>query len=231
MKFLKEAKVVRIDPKKHLAVLKDNTKINYDYLVIASGQKVDIPDIPGKTKDGVFAFYNFEEIKEIRGRALIANTVCLWGEPAIALKLGEIFLNKGREVKIISKPKPEVLPVSEKLEWIDDLELSEIIGEGAELKAIKLSNGKAIGVDLFLFVGNLIAASEFLKDTDLKTEEGYILVNDAFQANFEDIFACGSVARKQGMAEAKSWEAVINEGQLVANKILEGRKLACQQTS
>ena len=221
--FLKENKVYRIDTKKKLVVLKDNAKIGYDYLVIASGQKVNIPDIPGKTKDGVFAFYSFEDIKGIKDRLLLANAICIMGEADLALRLAEIFLNKDKEVKIIEKIKPKVLPVSEKLEWIDALELSEIIGDGAELKAIKLSNGKAIGVDLVLFVGNLIASTEFLKETDLQTEEGYVLVNDLFQTNFENIFSCGSVCRKQGLAEAKSWEIVVSEGQLVANQFLRNK--------
>jgi len=228
--FLKETKVYRIDTKKKLVILKDNAKINYDYLVIASGQKVNIPDIQGKTKDGVFAFYSFEDIKGIKDRLMLANAICILGEADLAIRLAEIFLNKDKEVKVISKIKPEVLPVSEKLEWINSLELSEIIGEGAELKAIKLNSGKAIGVDLVLFVGNLIASAEFLKETDLQTEEGYVLVNDLFQTNFENIFSCGSVCRKQGVSKVKSWEVVISEGQLVAKKILEGRKSLCQQT-
>lgn len=230
IKFLKENKAYRIDTKKKLVVLKDNAKINYDYLVIASGQKVNIPDIQGKTKDGVFSFYSFEDIKGIKDCLMLANAICILGEPNQAASLAEIFLNKDKEVKIIEKNRPEVLPASEKLEWIDNLELAEIIGDGAELKAIKLSSGKAIGVDLVIFVGNLVPSTEFLKETELQTENGYILVNEIFQTNFENIFSCGSVCKRQGMSDVKSWETVINEGQQVANKILEGRNSLCQQT-
>ncbi|MCM8780194.1 MAG: FAD-dependent oxidoreductase, partial [Candidatus Omnitrophica bacterium] len=108
--FLKGNKVYRIDTKKKLVVLKDNVKINYDYLVIASGEKVNIPDIPGKTKDGVFAFYNFEDIKGIKDRLMLVNTICMLGEANQVASLAEIFLNKNKEVKVIERNRPEALP-------------------------------------------------------------------------------------------------------------------------
>ena len=138
--FLKSSPVIKLEPKKQRLVLKDNTKINYDFLVIASGRGAGIPDIPGKSKDGVFSLYNLKDAKEIRQRLSIVNTVCLVGEAKICLALAQIISSKDKEVKVISRPKPEGFAASDKAEWIEGLAVAEIIGEGSELKALKLTN-------------------------------------------------------------------------------------------
>jgi len=234
VKFLRNSKVVKVDIKKQTVVLKDNSKINYDYLVIASGQKANIPDLPGKTKDGVFAVYELEDIKKVRERLLFSSAVCIVGEPKLCLRLSEVIAKKDKEVKIISKPRPDSFIQTPKTEWIDTFELTELIGEGAELKAFKLNNGKAIATSLVLFVGNYRPATEFLKETGIKENQGYVIVDDAMRTNFENVFACGSVCKNENYPQKeKSWEDGVKEGELVAAGIvdfLERGKTICQQT-
>lgn len=233
--FLKGAKVIRIDTKKRAVGLKDNRKINFDYLVIASGQKVNIPDIPGKGKDGVFAVYDLEGIKKIKERLMIAHTLAIIGEAKLALKLGEVIAKRDKEIKIISSSRPESFMPNEKIEWIDNFGLAEFIGEGAELKAMKLNNGKAVGISLALFIGNYLPSTEFLKETEIKTHQDYILADDAMATNMENIFACGSVCKNANFLEIeKTWDEAAGEGALAAQniiKLLERGKELCQQTS
>ena len=59
--LLKGIKVARIDTKRQAVVLKDNAKITYDWLIIASGCRIEIPDIPGRTKEGVYALDNLDD--------------------------------------------------------------------------------------------------------------------------------------------------------------------------
>ncbi len=233
--FQKNSSVIRLDNKKQRLVLKDNSKINYDYLIIASGQRVNVPDIPGKSKDGVFALYNLKEAKEIKQRLNIAQTVCLVGEPRVCLALAEIIATKDKEVKVISGPRLEGFVASEKSEWIEGLQIQEIIGEGSELKALKLNNGKVLGASLVLFCGNYTSACDFLKETEIKMRKGYIIVDDNMRTNLENIFACGSVCNKEGMIiKEKSWLAAAQEGVLAAGFIsglIERGKTLCQQSS
>lgn len=234
IQFLKESKVVKIDPKRRTVSIKDAEKLSYDYLVIASGQKMHVPEIPGKTKDGVFTLYNLEDAKEIKKRLMFTATACVVAEPVEACALADIYLGKDKEVKVISGGKPEAAPVNEKLEWVDSLTLSEIIGEGAELKAIKLSSGKAIGVDVVLFSGNYAPSTEFLKETDVATQDGFVVVNESLRTNWENIFSCGSVCRKENELKEKTDEEIINEALAVAEEIMrssERKTESCQQTS
>ena len=234
IRLFRDSKVVRLDVKKQTVVLKDNNKINYDYLVIASGRKVDIPDVPGKTKDGVFTVYELSDIKKIREHLPFCSGVCVIGEPALSLRLSEAIATNDKEIKIISKPPPASFVQTEGIEWIDNLQLSELIGEGAELKAFKLNNGKAVAVSLVLFTGNYLPCTEYLKETEVKQSEGYVIVDDAMRTNLENIFACGSVCKNENHPEKeKSWEEAVSEGAAVAAGILnylERGKTICQQT-
>jgi len=219
--FVKGAKVSRIDPKKQAVVLKDNSKLNYDFLVVASGQRVEISDVPGHTKDGVFAFYNLEDAQKIRQKLMLADTVCIIGNPDLSVRLGEAIAVKTPHVKIISSPRPSAFTQTDRIEWIDDFKLSEIIGEGSELKALKLDNGKAIGASLVLFTQSNKPSTEFLKDSEIIIKDGCIAVNQDMQTNLANVFACGNVARSAGSAiKEKNWQEAVNEGVLAAKYII-----------
>lgn len=218
IKLLKDSKVTGLNTKKNLVILKDNNKIGYDFLVIASGEKVNIPEISGNSKDGVFSVYALEDVKKIKERLLITDTVCIVAEPDFSLRLAEVLAQKEKFVKVISSPKPPFFIQTEKCEWIDNLQVSEIIGEGAELKALKLSNGKAIGTSLVLFAGNYIPCTEFLKESGIKMLNGYICVDNTLRTNIENIFACGSACKNETHeAKEKSWEEAGGEGDLAAS--------------
>jgi thioredoxin reductase len=149
--------------------------------------------------------------------------------------LCNIFAEKGKQVKVISKPRPEAAIPQDNVEWLDSQELTEIIGEGLELKAVKLSTGKAIGCSQVLFLGNYKPNTEFLKDTPVRLIEDYVWVDDKLQTSLENIFACGAVCRQDGFSGVgKSWDEAHREGVLAAENLinlLERGRIPCQPMS
>lgn len=230
--FLKNSKVIKVDPRKKAIILKDNNRVNYDYLVVAAGEKTNIPDIPGDTKDGVFTFSELQEVKKIKERLALGDTVTIVGDAQLSLGLWEAVAPRGKEVKIICSPRPQNFLPTTKVEWIENLSLTELIGEGAELKAFKLSNGKVVGTALVLFIGNRLPATDFLKESGIKMREHYVLVDDGMRTSLENVFACGSVCRKENsFTQGKSWEDAVNEGILAATNLFRLRergKTTCQ---
>lgn len=235
IRCMRPACVNRIEPSRQRVSLKDNTRVAFDYLIIASGQKIVLPDIPGKTKNGVFAVYNLAQLTEVKERLNIIDTVCIVGTSERAAQFYGPVSRKGKHVKVIARPRPEGIELGEKCEWIDSSDLVEIIGEGSELKAYKLANGKAIEASLILFVGPLTPCTEFLKDSSIRALENYIIVDELQHTNFENIFACGSVCSLEGsLGTQKSWDEACNEGIIVAKNLiasLERGKQVCQQIS
>ncbi len=218
--FLSGREACRIETRKQRVILKDNSRLDYDYLIIASGRKIKLPDIPGKNKEGVLTFYTLKDAKQVMEKLMISQTVCIIGNTQVCLELAGIIAAKGKEVKIISQSGfREVIP-GEKIELISGLSLAEFIGEG-ELQALKLTSGKVIGTALAILTDNYLPSSDFLKDTDIKTDSGYVIVDNNMRTNLENVFACGSVAsREPASMDNKSWEEAFREGELAAENLI-----------
>lgn len=231
--LFKDSEVVRLDTKRQRVILKNNTKIDYAFLMIASGCSTDIPDIPGKAKEGVFGLDSLEDAKTVRERLLISENICLITESYYPEALVELLLAKNKEVKIVARQILEPFTVKERLELLSGITPQELIGEG-ELQAVKLSNGKVIAADLALFLGPHRPNTNFLKDTDIRTENGYILANSLMQTSREEVFACGSAcASEGGIRPDKTWETAKQEGILAAQgllKTIERGNALCQKS-
>lgn len=231
--FLKNSEVIRVDTKRQTVALKDKAKIDYDFLIIASGEKVKIPDIPGKSKSGVVPVYTLDSIKEVKEKLILANNVSIIGENNFAIKLTKALLDNGKEVKLIGQVT--LLDYTHgSLEIIRNVSAGELIGESREVQALKLDNGKAIGADLILFVDNYIADTDFLKDSNLIFQNGYIIVDSNMRTNINNIFACGSVARKkEALRLQKDQKLAASEGIIAAQNIMNLTKegeIACQKS-
>ncbi|RKY32955.1 MAG: CO dehydrogenase/CO-methylating acetyl-CoA synthase complex subunit beta [Candidatus Omnitrophota bacterium] len=221
VKLINDSKVVRVDTRKKQVVLKNNNKIGYDYLVVSTGARARIPDIPGKGKDGVYSLYTLEDAQKFKQQLILADTLCLVGEAELCSRFLGASSVKDKHTKIISSPKPESFSAGENVEWLDNLEITEIIGEGAQLKAFKLNNGKVIATPLILFIGNYFAATDFLKESGIVTDQGYICTDEAMRTNIENIFACGSVSKiKNQLIKCKSRGDAANEGAKAASTIV-----------
>ena len=195
--FIKNKKVGSLNIGKKLLYFKDKGNINYDILVIASGRSPVIPDIPGAKKEGVYRLYTLNDAKQFMER-YIAHPVCIVGSNSFALKMAEAVSEKyGVEVKLLSRATFDPSSIPQNTEIIND-SITEIIGEG-ETQAIKLLSGKALGVCAVLFMDDYKSNIEFLKDTGIQTKDDFILVDGWMRTNQDNIFACGSVVRKDSV--------------------------------
>ncbi len=195
--FIKNKKVGNLNISKKQLYFKDKGSINYDILVIASGRSPAIPDVPGAKKEGVFRLYLLNDVKEFT-RRYIAHPVCIVGSNSLALKVAEAVSRRyGVEIKLLSSAAFDPSAIPQNTEIIND-SIVEIIGEG-ETQAIKLLSGKALGVCAVLFMDNYKSNIEFLKGTDIQTKDDFILVDGWMRTNQDDIFACGSVVRKDSV--------------------------------
>ncbi len=222
--FLPQARVQRLDTKKNRLILKDNTKIDYDVAVAAPGVKVDLPDIPGKSKEGVVAWGQLDGAKELRQLLIVGKAVCVIGSFPEVRELAEVLAAAQKEVKVVSRDvPPEYVPV-DGIEVIAGTDIAECIGEGAELQAVKLSSGKAIGVVAAVFTGPHKPSTEFLKEAAVAMKDGYVIVDEAHRASAPAVFACGAAATDtQGNIKEKSWDEAAAEGVGAARSILSNQ--------
>jgi len=191
--FLKEKKVVALNLKKRTITFKEKGSEKFDFLVIASGRKVLLPDIPGAKKEGVITLNSLDDYSKFSAR-MILDTVCVAGSDEAALNIAKIISDKYKVEVINGEP-------------------SEIIGEG-EVQAVRLKEGKVIGASAVIFSTGFKSNIDFLKDTPVNIENDFIVVDEQMRTNVENIFACGAVCGNV------NWDNVIRDSAIIAENIV-----------
>lgn len=232
IELLLNKKVTRVDPKKNKITCLDKTQLDYDALLIATGAHPKFPEITGIKKKAVFGFRTIKDAKEIEGLLPVTKTACVLGGGLIGLKAACALKKRNIDVKVIIKSK-QVLSqmlnaqaaqfVQERLnqhgiELILGQDVVEVIGDGAELKAVKLDSGKAIGCSLVVVGKGVEPNIDLIKDTGIKVNEG-IASNDLMQTAFENIYAAGDVCESFDVALGRPavnalWPIAVEQGKV-----------------
>ncbi len=214
--FVKEKKVTAVNTEKRTVYFKDRDNIEYDSLVIASGKRVSFADIPGAKKTGVFGLYSLNDYKDFVNR-IFREAVCLVGSDQVALgTAAAISLKNKVEVKLISRNIIDKSLLPKDVEVIN-CPVEEIIGEG-QVQAVKLKDGKAIGISAVVFMEELRSNIDFLKDTAIAMNRDSVLVDEAMRTNVEGVFACGSVSSRQDTPEKiKRWSDAVDDSFCLVN--------------
>ncbi|MDD5079821.1 MAG: FAD-dependent oxidoreductase [Candidatus Omnitrophica bacterium] len=222
IKFLKERKVYGINTNRRLVYFKyEETRGNaeYDFLVICSGVKTTLPDIPGINKEGVIRLDSLNDFKQARKYLLSSDTVCFLGWNPWAQEIAKAITGQQKEVKAVTEQPVEGPAQMQHLEFINS-KVTDIIGESG-VQAIKLKEGKIIGASLVVvFDSPAKPAVDFLKDTDIELSGGGVCVDANLRTNLKNVFACGAAAGAQGLPDkTKNWDDVLNESVRLADNI------------
>jgi NADPH-dependent 2,4-dienoyl-CoA reductase/sulfur reductase-like enzyme len=197
--------VKTIDTGKKQLLLDNGSTINYDKLVIASGSKSNIADIPGKDIIGVQGLYNYPDLQRMEQLTKNIKSAVIAGGGLIGIEMAEMLVSRNIHVTMIIRdmvywggvlPEEEGRLVSRhieehKIKLVLKDEVAEIKGnETGNVIAVKTKNGDVINCD---FVGLTIGVSaniSFLKDTGITTDKG-VLVNEYLETNIPDVYAIG----------------------------------------
>ena len=103
--------------------------------------------------------------------------------------------------------------------------VTDLIDENNILKALKLKNtldNKEETIEVkgfFIFIGSL-PVSDMLKNTDVITDNGYIIVDRNMRTNVKGIYACGDVIKK----EVYQISTAVGEGAIAALSLIKDIK-------
>lgn len=221
--FLRENKVISVNPKRNTVSSKDRQALVYDVLVIASGVSAFIPDIPGAKKDGVFDLCSLDDFKKL-SKYYIGEQVCVFGSNTAAVNLAESITQKYKvEVKLINSLPFEGSVANPQIEVLN-LEPQEIIGEG-QVQAVKFTSGKVISACAVIFMDKFEGNTAFLKDSPLVLENKFIVVDDEFRTNLENVFACGAACIRTGEpGRMKTWDECAQESLKTAESIIKNMR-------
>ena len=202
--------VTKIDRRKKIVEYHDLIsdryfKVPYDNLVIATGSKPIIPDIPGVNLKNIFIVRDIvdaEQIKSVLGNEKIREIVILGGG-LIGTEIAEALTVYGARVTIVEKesqilpfldPKMAIL-AEEYMEYkgikiIKNDTIVEFIGD-ERVEFVKLKNYQ-LPADMVILAVGITPEVDIAKKAGIKIGlTGAIKVNDKMQTNDPNIYAAG----------------------------------------
>lgn len=201
-----EALSVNVESKEVKA--SDGQSYGYDKLVIATGARAIVPDIPGKDLKNVYTVRTVDDVLRLREFLETSGVkkAMVVGAGYIGLEVAE-NLNKMGIRPFVLERAPYILQPGfdeEMAEYIKDKLVEAGIPvvnnvtvtaiEGNEKVEKLITDKKAYKTDIVIFCAGIRANTEFLNDTGLKMDRGLIETDEYGMTNLEDIYAVGDCA-------------------------------------
>ncbi|MFC1833417.1 FAD-dependent oxidoreductase [Thermodesulfobacteriota bacterium] len=184
-------------------------EVQYDKLLIATGSRAILPDIPGKDLPGVLSLKSLQDGRMIKDymQAKPVNSVLVVGLGYIGLEMVEAYHTRGVTVEAIDL-LPSLLP------WLPDGQ-ADVVAKELESKGVSLrmgvaltrieeadngleavlSNGDVVQTDMVLMGVGVRPNSEFAADAGLELGPGNAIAVDRFLLTSDpDIYAAGDCA-------------------------------------
>lgn len=202
--------VVKVDPDKNQITLKDNSIINYDSLLIASGGTPIFLPLEGAHLKGIYTLYRIDDAIKVAQDACNAKNAVIIGGGSIAMKLVKNFIKIGLKVTIIEKSSHlwpigfdrKISRIFEK-EFVNhhiDLyfndEVQKFNGKDGKVTSVTLKSSREIPCDIAIMTIGIRPNIDFLKGTDINVDKG-IIVDKSLKSNISNIFAAGDVVQSE----------------------------------
>ncbi len=229
--------VEAIDPDARTVTLYDGETISWTKLMIATGGRARMVDLPGADLDGVFTLRTVADAEAIRPRLKDGATVVVIGGGWIGLEVAAAARKRGATaivVEVADRVCARAL-TPEMSAWVHDLHIrngadirlstgvERFSGEGS-LEQVVLSDGTAVDCDIAVVGIGLIPNTELAEAAGLAIDNG-IVVDEHGRTSHPDIYAAGDVTNHPNPVlgrriRLESWENAQNQAINAAKAML-----------
>lgn len=198
-----QARVKRVEPGAHQVVLDDDTTLDYDKLLIATGSSPARPPLPGIDGDNVSTCWTLADARVIHERAPAGSRVALIGAGFIGSIILEALGMHGVQLAVIEQGErmvPRMMgPNAAELlkRWCESKGVAVHTGVGVEAiepNGVMLDDGTHIGADLVITATGVRPNIAFLEGSGVEVQQG-VLIDRHFRTTVDDIYAAGDVAQ------------------------------------
>ncbi|MFX1371741.1 MAG: NAD(P)/FAD-dependent oxidoreductase [Promethearchaeota archaeon] len=199
--------VKRVDTKNQQVILEDNSSIQFDSLLIASGGKPTVIPWEGANLRGISTLYSLDDAKRVADLACDSEKVVVIGGGSIAMKIVQNFIKIGLDISIIEKAS-HLWPVGfdRKVSRIIENKLKDygihlylkeevehFEGKDGRVSSVVLRSKKKIPCDLVIVTIGMRPSIEFLKDSEIIYHRG-VITDEYMRTNISNVYAAGDVA-------------------------------------
>ena len=204
--------VVEINRSRKCVIAKDGTQAEYDRLLIATGSKPVIPDIPGKDLQGVISFRDIFDVNTMLEYSRSHKKAIVLGGGLLGLEAANGLVLRGMHVTVVHTNPVLLNRQMDKqaggmlqqaleargLHFKMPARTQELIGDDNDhIKAVRFEDGSELECDLFITAIGVRPNMQLAQTANLYCERG-IVVNDSLQSYDPSIYAVGECIQHRG---------------------------------
>ena len=187
----------------------EKLEFGFDRLLIATGVKARIPEIPGTNLKNVFSVISLQDALRIQEPLAAARRVAVIGAGYAGLEFAESLRALGKSVTVFERESHVMPSIDPDIAQIIDFELRRfgvevfttanvlaIVGSDGRVNGVKSATGLGVTpADLVLLDTGVQPNTELVRDTGIQVGlTGGIAVDDYMETNIPGIFAAGNCA-------------------------------------
>ncbi|QIL88500.1 hypothetical protein GNX18_00975 [Microbulbifer sp. SH-1] len=197
--------IVRIDRKRKVVYDEAGTPQPYSKLILATGSRPLIPDIPGVNLPNVIPFRSFRDARRLTELRTRSKSILVVGAGALGLEAAAALKTQSNQVTLLARAgllggklssssenylKSALLAMQVELKC--DVHLTRLTGTSLLEKA-ELSNGESLAVDAVVLCTGITPEVTLARACGLETSRG-VQVNQYMETSDPDIYAIGECA-------------------------------------
>ena len=233
--------VTKVEAAKKTITFDDNTTLEYDALLVATGSKARNLKVPGADLDNIFTLRQPEDADKIIAAAENAKTAVVVGSSFIGMEVASSLTQRGIKVTVVapgSVPFEKILgkdigTMFQKLHEAKGVsfqmgtKVKQFEGNGKVETAI-LENGESLNADLVIVGVGVSPVTEFLQGVELNEKDKSVNVDEYLQAA-DNLYVAGDIARFPYAATGKPtriehWRLAQQHGRIAARNMI-GEKI------
>ncbi|MEU6037753.1 FAD-dependent oxidoreductase [Actinomadura sp. NPDC047616] len=243
VRWLGGRRAVRLDTRARTVGLDDGTELPYDGLVIATGARPRrLPDEQMSLR-GVHVLRTIDDAKALReALAEGAERVVVIGGGFIGGEVASTLRSQGRQVTVVDAGQvPMAGTIGRQagrwlaghharhgVELVSGVRVVALTGEDGRVRAVRLSDGRAVPADLVVVGMGVVPNTEWLDGSGVRVDDGVVTGADLFAEGVSGVVAAGDVARwphglfDGELVRVEHWANANEQGAVAARNLLRG---------
>jgi 3-phenylpropionate/trans-cinnamate dioxygenase ferredoxin reductase subunit len=225
-----------IDAGRKLLHLRSGEDLGFEKLIIATGARVRMLDVPGADLAGVYYLRSMEDAKRIRAHAASARRALVVGSGFIGMEVASVLAQKGIAITMAMREdriwKAFFTPAMSRffesyyaargVQFIKQAKVAGLRGDGAVSSAV-LDGNRTVECDLLVAGIGVQPVTEPIANSGIEVADG-VVVNEYLETSQRDIWAAGDVANYQDTLFGKRrrvehWDNAVSQGQHCARAL------------
>lgn len=221
--------------------LSDGNKLQYEKLLVATGVRVRVLNIPGADKKGIHYLRTLEDGKAIMEHIKTAKKAVTIGGGFISFEMADLLKLAGLETTMLLRESYFWEPILDEasgmmienaltkggVKIIKKAEVAEIVG-GESVEGIVLKDGTKIPCDILVCGIGVTNPTDWPKQSGITTGHG-ILANEFLETNIPDVWTAGDIAEYKDLlleenVQMGNWVNAKEQGRIAGLNMMGGEK-------